>query len=153
MLGDEHILEHHSAIEEERPEGKGAHSQREKLKLAMEDWAAPLVVTTNVQLFESLFAARPARARKLHNIAGSIIILDEAQTLPRRLLLPTLRMLDELCRNYGCSVVLCTATQPAFDSANLAGGVKLAGRELAPDPGGLALSPAAHHADPGRAAR
>ena len=104
----------------------------------MEDWAAPLVVTTNVQLFESLFAARPGRARKLHNIAGSIIILDEAQALPRHLLLPTLRILEELCRNYRCSVVLCTATQPAFDSAQLKGGLELAGRELAPDPALLA---------------
>ncbi|MEZ5834116.1 MAG: CRISPR-associated helicase Cas3', partial [Geminicoccaceae bacterium] len=140
VLGDEHVLEHHSAIEnkEEWSERGEPHSRQDKLSLAVEDWAAPLVVTTNVQLFESLFAARPGRARKLHNIAGSIIILDEAQAVPRRLLLPTLRMLEELCRNYRCSVVLCTATQPAFDSAQLAGGLELAGRELAPDPAALA---------------
>ena len=134
LLGDG-VLEHHSAIEEERLE-KG---DREKRHLAMEDWAAPLVVTTNVQFFESLFAARPSRCRKLHNIAGSVIVLDEAQTLPRELLLPVLRMLDTLCAHYRCSVVLCTATQPAFDSRQLGpGGLALQGRELAPDPDALA---------------
>lgn len=139
LLGDG-VLEHHSAIDDEKlargdklaPEGK------EKLRLAMEDWAAPLVVTTNVQLFESLFAARPSRCRKLHNIAGSVIILDEAQCLPRKLLLPTLRMLEALCARYRCSVVLCTATQPAFDSRQLKQGLLLEGRELAPDPEALA---------------
>lgn len=138
ILGDEHVLEHHSAIEEERPverEGK------DKLRLAMEDWAAPVVMTTNVQLFESLFAARTSRARKLHNISNSIIILDEAQTLPHHLLSPCVRALDELARNYGCSIVLCTATQPALDENNFSpghlAGLKLAGRELAPDPSGL----------------
>lgn len=133
ILGDDNVLEHHASIEDEKDfEG------RDKLKLAMEDWAAPLVVTTNVQLFQSLFAARPGRARKLHNIAGSIIILDEAQTIPRPLLLPCLRMLDSLARLFGCSIVLCTATQPAVDVAVLQGGLALAGRELAPDPAHLA---------------
>ena len=81
----------------------------------------------------------PVAGAQAHNIAGSIIVLDEAQTLPRPLLLPALRMLDVLCRYYGCSVVLCTATQPAFDSRQLGqGGLKLQGREIAPDPEGLA---------------
>lgn len=133
LFGDV-VLEHHSAIDEERPGQQG----RDKLRLAMEDWAAPIVVTTNVQLFESLFAARPSRCRKLHNIAGSIIILDEAQCLPRPLLMPALRMLDTLATHYGCTIVLCTATQPAFDSAQLPDGLPLAGRELAPDPEALA---------------
>jgi CRISPR-associated endonuclease/helicase Cas3 len=134
VLGDDHILEHHSAIEEETPRERAG---RDKLRLAMEDWAAPVVVTTNVQLFESLFAARPSKARKLHNIAGSVIILDEAQTLPLNLLAPCVRALDELARNYGCSIILCTATQPALDARSLPdhpAGLKLEGRELAPDP-------------------
>lgn len=139
VLGDDAVLEHHSAIEESRqdtrdqpPEGK------DKLRLAMEDWAAPVIVTTNVQFFESLFAARPGRTRKLHNIAGSVIILDEAQTIPRALLLPCLRTLDALARLMGCSIVLCTATQPAVDQEQLKGGLPLARRELAPDPQRLA---------------
>lgn len=139
VLGEEVVLEHHSAIEEDKaPDSRGPASQRGKLRLAMEDWAAPVVVTTSVQLFESLFAARPARARKLHNIARSVIILDEAQTLPRELLLPVMRMLEELCSNYGCTVVLCTATQPALGRREGFDGLDLAGRELAPDP--VALS-------------
>ncbi len=138
ILGDDHVLEHHSAIDEETFDPKAKHESRDKLKLAMEDWAAPVVVTTNVQLFESLFAARTGRARKLHNIAGSIIILDEAQTIPRPLLRPCMRMLEELANNYGCTIVLCTATQPALDKRKLEQGLPLEGRELAPDPHGLA---------------
>jgi CRISPR-associated endonuclease/helicase Cas3 len=141
-LGDELILEHHSAIEDEKFDPKFPPSAKDKLRLAMEDWAAPIVVTTNVQLFESLFASRTSRARKLHNIAGSIIILDEAQTLPRHLLAPTVQMLDELARNYRCTIVLCTATQPALDQRNFPEnhpvGLALEGRELAPNPHGLA---------------
>jgi CRISPR-associated endonuclease/helicase Cas3 len=142
VLGPEQILEHHSAIEEDQFTGREQREQRDKLKLAMEDWAAPVVVTTNVQFFESLFAARPSRCRKLHNIAGSVIILDEAQTLPRPFLAPCVRVLDELARNYGCSIVLCTATQPALDKRNFPRehpmGLPLADRELAPDPHRLA---------------
>lgn len=144
VLGDDHILEHHSAIEEERDNPRERRTSRDRLKLAMEDWAAPVVVTTNVQLFESLFAARTSRARKLHNIARSIIILDEAQTIPRHLLKPSVRMLDALARLLGCTIVLCTATQPALGkvrsdgSAGFPDGLNLEGKELAPDPHGLA---------------
>lgn len=136
LLGEEHVLEHHSNIDEEKFD---AREQRDKLKLAMEDWAAPVVVTTNVQLFESLFSARPSRARKLHNIANSVIVLDEAQTLPRPLLLPVMRALEELTERYGCTVVLCTATQPALGARQNFPGLPLSPeRELAPDPEDLA---------------
>lgn len=142
LFGDDIVLEHHSALESEseRP-ARGADSGfagRDKLKLAMEDWAAPLVVTTNVQLFESLFASRTSAARKLHNIANSVIVLDEAQTLPRPLLLPILRTIEALARDYGCTIILCTATQPALDQRHLKGGLALEGRELAPAPERLA---------------
>lgn len=136
VLGEEAVLEHHSAIDEEET-GNRPREGRDKLRLAMENWAAPVIVTTNVQLFESLYAARPSRARKLHNIAGSVIVLDEAQTLPRKLLRPCLRMLDCLARHWGCSVVFCTATQPSVGEA-LRGEFTLDPRELAPDPVGLA---------------
>lgn len=137
VLGEDHVLEHHSNIDEQK---FNERERRDKLKLAMEDWAAPVVVTTNVQLFESLFSARPARSRKLHNIANSVIILDEAQTLPRSLLLPVMRALEELTVRYGCTVVLCTATQPALGKREgFDFGLPLGkDRELAPDPGALA---------------
>ena len=112
---------------------------REKMRLAMQDWAAPVIVTTNVQFFESLFANRSSRCRKLHNLVNSVIILDEAQTIPRPLLRPCVAVLDELTRNYGCSVILCTATQPALAAPRFKGGFNLSPeRELAPDSVGLA---------------
>lgn len=131
-LGPDHILEHHSAIEEERANER---EDRDKYQLAMEDWAAPIVVTTNVQLFESLFANRTSRCRKLHNLARSVIVLDEAQTIPLPVLRPCVAMLDELARNYRASIVLCTATQPALVAPDFCGGfAPEAIRELAPDP-------------------
>jgi CRISPR-associated endonuclease/helicase Cas3 len=101
------IVEHHTNLQPERATRAN--------QFAAENWDAPLIVTTNVQLFESLFAAATTPCRKLHRLANSIIILDEAQTLPIDLLTPTLRALQELVRNYGCTVVLCTATQPALE--------------------------------------
>ena len=133
-LGDDAVLEHHSTFvdnPDREPQSKA------KLRLAMENWDAPVVVTTAVQFFESLFADRPSRCRKLHNIAGSVVILDEAQTLPLKLLRPSVAMIDELALNYRTSIVLCTATQPAL-SANDGFREGLNGvRELAPDPAGL----------------
>ena len=103
------VLEHHSNLE---PDDK---RQPYWSKLAAENFDSPLVVTTNVQFFESLFASRTSRCRKLHRLAKSVIILDEAQTVPPNLLTPTLAALKELVTNYGTTVVLCTATQPAVE--------------------------------------
>jgi len=144
VLGEEHVLEHHSAIDDMRqdrepPEREGEREVRDKMRLAMEDWAAPVVVTTNVQLFESLFANRASRCRKLHNLVNSVIILDEAQTIPLPVLRPCVAALGELVRNYRCSIVLCTATQPALAMPRFKGGFDLSKeRELASDPPALA---------------
>jgi CRISPR-associated endonuclease/helicase Cas3 len=130
-LGEAAVLEHHSAFFDEpgaAPESKA------KRQLAMENWDVPIVVTTAVQFFESLFADRPSRCRKLHNITGGVIILDEAQTLPLKLLRPCVSLLDELARNYRASVVLCTATQPALKVDEGFGDGLQNVRELAPNP-------------------
>ncbi|WP_319558218.1 CRISPR-associated endonuclease Cas3'' [Thiomicrorhabdus sp.] len=136
-LGDIAVLEHHSNFDDRKIGDKeGAEKTRDKLKLAMENWDMPVVVTTAVQFFESLFADRPSRCRKLHNISGSVIILDEAQTLPLKFLRPVMAAIDELARNYGCSIVLCTATQPALCEPDFHKGFNNV-REIAPDPARL----------------
>jgi CRISPR-associated endonuclease/helicase Cas3 len=141
VLGEEIVLEHHSAIEE-TGERAGRASGRDKLRLAMEDWSFPVIATTQVQFFESLFAARPSRCRKLHNVARSVVVLDEAQTIPRRLLGPAFMALEALAGDWGTTVVLCTATQPALvrtgEDDRRPAALPLEGRELAPDPTGLA---------------
>ena len=108
------VLEHHSMAEPN--ESEEYQSRLVWTRLAAENWDAPVVVTTTVQLFQSLFSNRTSSTRKLHRLAGSVIILDEAQNLPPGLLDPILNVLKELTDNYGASVVLSTATQPAFDS-------------------------------------
>ena len=105
--GREVVLEHHSNLD---PEKETAIN-----RLSAENWDAPLIVTTSVQFYESLFAYKTSRCRKLHRLARSVIILDEAQTLPVDFLKPCLRALQELTTNYGTSIVICTATQPAIE--------------------------------------
>ncbi|WP_093387227.1 CRISPR-associated helicase/endonuclease Cas3 [Rugamonas rubra] len=131
-LGD-NVLEHHGAFEDDPSQSAEA---RDKLRLAMENWDRPIIVTTAVQFFESLFAARPSACRKLHHIAASVVILDEAQTLPLKLLTPCVAAIDELALNYKASVVLCTATQPALNAPGFVGGLRDV-RELAPEPARL----------------
>ena len=114
-LGEQAVLEHHSTFDDGKLQNEAT---KDKLRLASENWDAPIVVTTAVQFFESLFADRSSRCRKLHNIAGSVIILDEAQMLPLNLLLPIMQAIKELAQNYHCSVVMCTATQPAVQAEN-----------------------------------
>ena len=147
-----HVIEHHSAFREEvaleamqRRQSNGDESSLqagERMRLATENWDAPIIVTTAVQFFESLFSNKTSRCRKLHNIAKSIVILDEAQTLPVNLLRPCVAMLDELARNYKTSIVLCTATQPALAAARADGRRGLDGglvgvREIVEDPARL----------------
>lgn len=127
ILGAENVLEHHASFDFDEQGERG-----ERLRLAAENWEAPVVVTTNVQLFESLYARRTSRCRKLHNIAGSVIVLDEAQMIPTEQLLPCVRALVELVENYRCSIVLCTATQPSLDE--VFGRFGLAVSEIMPHP-------------------
>jgi CRISPR-associated endonuclease/helicase Cas3 len=112
------VFEHHSLAEPPGDENQNELA-RETAARRAENWDAPVVLTTNVQLFESLFSNKPGRCRKLHNIARSVIILDECQTLPPDLVAPTCSMLGQLAAHLGSSVVLCTATQPAFDHADM----------------------------------
>ena len=83
--------------------------------MATENWDAPIIVTTNVQFFESLFSNRTSKCRKLHNIANSVIIFDEAQMIPTEFLKPCVAAINELTKHYNCTAVLCTATQPSLE--------------------------------------
>lgn len=130
VLGDEAILEFHSQVTNPPPklreEGMGQDHVRRRLE--EENWDHPLVVTTTVQLFESLLASSPSRARKIQNIARSVIVLDEVQALPTEILEPTIDVLQTLVQEYGVTVLLCTATQPAFERTPF--GTQLQGTEI-----------------------
>lgn len=107
LFGSDAIVEHHSNLD---PEEETLRS-----RLAAENWDAPIIVTTTVQLFESLFGCRPSQLRKLHNIARSVIILDEAQLLPAEHLRSLLSVLQGLVDYFGCTVLLMTATLPVLE--------------------------------------
>ena len=113
ILGAENVLEHHSGSEAILADSDTDGDANPKV-LATENWDAPVIVTTAVQFFESLFASRSSRCRKLHNIVDSVVIFDEAQTLPVPFLRPCVAAIGELVQHYGVTAVLCTATQPAL---------------------------------------
>ncbi|SHI91513.1 CRISPR-associated endonuclease/helicase Cas3 [Geosporobacter subterraneus DSM 17957] len=110
ILGFENVLEHHSNFDFKDDE----YSTDYKLKLASENWDIPIVVTTNVQFFESLFGNRSSKCRKLHNLANSVIIFDEAQMIPTQYLTPCIASISELVKNYEATCILCSATQPSL---------------------------------------
>lgn len=122
VLGEEIVIENHSAVkiksEEAEEINKSEKRERNFLEYATENWDAPIIVTTSVQFIESLFAHKTSKNRKLHNIANSVVIFDEIQTLPAKLLEPLFSVWRELKENYGVSFVFSTATQPAFRHNN-----------------------------------
>jgi CRISPR-associated endonuclease/helicase Cas3 len=138
IFGDA-VVEHHSAAE------SGPEAETQRSRLACENWDAPIVVTTSVQFFESLFAARTSRCRKLHNLIDSVVVLDEVQLLPPGLLQPIVDALKLLTEHYGMTLVLSTATQPVlgtrryFDAAHNFDGFERI-HEIIPDPDGLYAS-------------
>jgi CRISPR-associated endonuclease/helicase Cas3 len=132
VLGSADVIEHHSNLDPDK--------ETDRNRLASENWDAPIIVTTNVQFLESLFSGHPSACRKLHNVARSVIVLDEVQNLPPQFLATILDGLQELVSHYGCTVVLSTATQPALTRReSLPEG--LAGvREIIPEPLSLGLA-------------
>ena len=136
IFGEENVLEHHSNV---NPEDIADWELRERMQLATENWDYPIIVTTNVQFFESLFSNKRSDCRKLHNIAKSIVILDEVQTLPLGFYKPIVHTLDTLKRVFGTSVLFTTASQPVL-SGRIEGTNPMAGfdalpnvREIIPD--------------------
>ena len=115
ILGEKNIVEHHINVEYDDLAEKTDYDTECK-RLATENWDAPIIVTTNVQFFESLFANKSSKCRKLHSIANSIVIFDEAQMLPIEYLIPCTKAIEELAFYYNCTAVLCTATQPSLTS-------------------------------------
>lgn len=125
IFGPDNVVEHHSYVDfDKMPDDK-----RRKVRLATENWEAPIIVTTNVQLFESLYSNKTSRCRKLHNIAKSVLILDEVQTLPAENLQPIIDILGSLSKFMGASILFTTATQPAFTGTIGSGLAKFEGLE------------------------
>lgn len=131
ILGTENVIEHHSGIQYDAETDLDLEGYRQAL--ASENWDAPVIVTTAVQFFESLYANRPSKCRKLHNIANSVIIFDEAQMIPTAHLRPCVAGISQLVSHYGATAVLCTATQPALADLFQQYTKNISIRELCPD--------------------
>ena len=130
IFGRRYVLEHHSNFDVQKEKHLSEHTIH-YLKLSQENWDMPIIVTTNVQFFESLFANKTSKCRKLHNIVNSVIVFDEVQILPPGFVRPCTLAIKELVDQYNCSAVLCTATQPTFTSHDV---TKLYNvREMVPD--------------------
>lgn len=139
IFGEENVLEHHCNFNFSNEFGgddgnyspgkiekdlkiQNSTSEKErklKYKLSTENWDMPLIITTNVQFFESTYSSKTSSVRKLHNIFNSVIILDEAQVIPNEYLEPCTKVLEELVKNYNCTILICTATQPEFQKNGL----------------------------------
>jgi CRISPR-associated endonuclease/helicase Cas3 len=139
VLGERNVIEHHSAIDEGARDRATSEAEVRR-RLAAENWDAPIVVTTAVQFLESLFSNEPSRCRKLHNITRSVVIVDEAQTLPTEFLSAVIDVMRQLTTHYGCSLVLSTATQPALTKRNALPNGLTDVREIADDPTALAAA-------------
>lgn len=139
ILGSEYVLEHHSQVDESYDAVNGEddldNNLGKHMKWASENWDIPVVLTTNVQFFESFFSNKPSKTRKIHNISKSVVIFDEAQMLPRELLSPSMYAISELVMNYKVTAVLCSATQPAISQYKYQ---KLPLKEMIRDPQVLA---------------
>ena len=115
IFGEENVLEHHSDISFSGDEAAQEAERYERTRLLAENWDAPIIVTTNVQFFESLFSHKVSRSRKVHSIANSVVVFDEVQMFPTEFLHPMLRLLEDLRRIYGTQLLFCSATLPPFD--------------------------------------
>ncbi len=115
IFGQENVLEHHSDISFFGGETSQEAERYEHTRLLAENWDAPIIVTTNVQFFESLFSHKVSRSRKVHSIANSVVVFDEVQMFPTEFLHPMLRLLEDLRRIYGTQLLFCSATLPPFD--------------------------------------
>lgn len=137
ILGENAVLEHHGNAEFDDNSDEETRTANLKRLKSTENWDSPIIVTTAVQFFESLYSSKSSKCRKLHNIANSVIIFDEAQTLPIDCLEPCVSAIGQLAKGYRTSAVLCTATQPALDEIfeRLTPGLKR--QELTPDVAGL----------------
>nr|WP_315122029.1 CRISPR-associated helicase Cas3' [uncultured Porphyromonas sp.] len=115
IFGEENVLEHHSDISFSGGETSQEAERYERTRLLAENWDAPIIVTTNVQFFESLFSHKVSRSRKVHSIANSVVVFDEVQMFPTEFLHPMLRLLEDLRWIYGTQLLFCSATLPPFD--------------------------------------
>jgi len=124
IFGEEYILEHHSGNNDEITINEDIHDHDSWKRLACENWDYPIIITTTVQFFESIFSNKPGKCRKIHNIAESVVIFDEVQSLPKEIIIPTLTILGNMLSVMNTSFLFCTATLPAFEKREFFNGIE-----------------------------